>query len=304
MFDIFKNRLEITGKLSTVTALRISAGRSTEPIGADLPVIKDSLEQPLIPGSSFKGALRSRLESFLRGIDISLAGNPAIEAEWSITNERMNGKDGIKTEVEKELENYRVNERAACRDIIITDKILNETDLISRLFGSPWIASKFQVRDLTVDVNTWFGQYQERDGVAIDRDTETAAEGKLYNFQVVPSGTNFNLKIVVENAENWELGLLMIGLHQFESEQIVLGGGRSRGLGVVSLKIDQIQWFETEGDSRKLLTYLQNQVMKNMNNYQYREEEMEILKQDWTEALILHLRNFISSNSTISAKTE
>ncbi|MEH2210867.1 type III CRISPR-associated RAMP protein Csx7 [Nostoc sp.] len=286
MFDIFKNRLEITGKLSTVTALRISAGRSTEPIGADLPVIKDALEQPLIPGSSFKGALRSRLESFLRGIDISLAEDPA-----SFTSPTRNQI------IKKLKEDYQ-------DDAILTDKLLNQTDLISRLFGSPWIASKFQVRDLTVDVDTWFGQYQERDGVAIDRDTETAAEGKLYNFQVVPSGTNFHLKIVVENAENWELGLLMIGLHQFESEQIPLGGGRSRGLGVVSLKIDQIQWFETEGDSRKLLTYLQNQVLKNMNDYQYCEEEMEILKQDWTEALILHLRNFISSNSTISAKTE
>jgi CRISPR/Cas system CSM-associated protein Csm3 (group 7 of RAMP superfamily) len=34
MFDTFKNRLEITGTLWTVTALRISAGRSTEPIGS------------------------------------------------------------------------------------------------------------------------------------------------------------------------------------------------------------------------------------------------------------------------------
>ena len=286
MFDTFKNRLEITGKLSTVTALRISSGRSTEPIGADLPVIKDSLEQPLIPGASFKGALRSRLESFLRGIDISLAEDPA-----SFTSPTRNQI------IKKLKEDYQ-------DDAILTDKLLNQTDLISRIFGSPWIASKFQVRDLTIDVDTWFGQYQERDGVAIDRDTETAAEGKLYNFQVVPSGTNFHLKIVVENAENWELGLLMIGLHQFETEEIPLGGGRSRGLGVVSLRIDQIQWFETEGDSRKLLTYLQNQVMKNMNDYQYCEEEMEILKQDWAEALILHLRNFISNNPTIPAKTE
>jgi CRISPR-associated RAMP protein (TIGR02581 family) len=83
MFDTFKNRLEITGTLTTVTALRISKGRSTEPIGSDLPVIKDALGRPLIPGSSFKGALRSRLESFLRGIDRKLVANPAI---------RMNGQ--------------------------------------------------------------------------------------------------------------------------------------------------------------------------------------------------------------------
>ncbi|PLZ05069.1 CRISPR-associated RAMP protein Csx7 [Fischerella thermalis] len=286
MFDTFKNRLEITGKLSTVTALRISAGRSTEPIGADLPVIKDALEQPFIPGASFKGALRSRLESFLRGIDISLAEDPA-----NFTSQTRNQI------IKKIKEDYQ-------DDVVLTDELLKQTDLISRLFGSPWIASKFQVRDLTVVRDTWFGQYQERDGVAIDRDTETAAEKKLYDFQVVPSGTSFDLKIVVENAESWELGLLMIGLHQFESEQIPLGGGRSRGLGVVSLKIEQMQWFDTEGDAKKLLNYLQNQVTGNMSNYQYGEEEIEILKQEWTQALIWHLRSLIPGISLTQTTTE
>jgi CRISPR-associated RAMP protein (TIGR02581 family) len=257
-------------------------------------VIKDALEQPFIPGSSFKGALRSRLESFLRGIDINFAANPAIDGEWSITKTRMND---IKIEVENELKKYPENERAATRDIILTDKIIHETDLISRFFGSPWVASKFQVRDLTVVPDTWFGQYQERDGVAIERDTETAADGKLYTFQVVPSGTSFDLKIVVENAEKWELGLLMIGLHQFESEQIPLGGGRSRGLGVVSLKIAQMQWFDAESDSGKLLTYLQNQVMKNMNEYKYEGEQIDTLRCDWTESLIWHLRCLVSEDS-------
>jgi CRISPR/Cas system CSM-associated protein Csm3 (group 7 of RAMP superfamily) len=63
MFDTFKNRLELTRTLTTVTALHINAGRSTEPIGSDLPVIKDALGRPLIPGASFKGALRSPLHS-------------------------------------------------------------------------------------------------------------------------------------------------------------------------------------------------------------------------------------------------
>lgn len=286
MFDTFKNRLEITGKLSTVTALRISAGRSTEPIGADLPVMKDALEQPFIPGASFKGALRSRLESFLRGIDISLAEDPV-----NFTSQTRNQI------IKKIKEDYQ-------DDAVLTDELLKQTDLISRLFGSPWIASKFQVRDLTVVKDTWFGQYQERDGVAIDRDTETAAEKKLYDFQVVPSGTSFDLKIVVENAERWELGLLMIGLHQFEREQISLGGGRSRGLGVVSLKIEKMQWFDTEGDAKKLLTYLQNQVMGNMSNYQYGEEEIEILKQEWTQAFIWHLRCLIPGSSLTQTTTE
>ena len=293
MFDTFKNRLEITGKLTTVTALRISKGRSTEAIGSDLPVIKDALGRPLIPGSSFKGALRSRLESFLRGIDPNLAANPAIEAEWSITNERLNGSKGIKKEVEEELKQYPEKERSAKRDSLLTEKIINETDLASLLFGSPWIASKFQVRDLTVQPDAWFGQYQERDGVAIDRDTETAADGKLYDYQVVPAATPFDFKAVVENAQDWELGLLMIGLHQFETEQIPLGGGRSRGLGVVKLEIDKMRWVDVEDHPEFLLEYLKKLVMGDETAY----EDAADYKDEWVQKLIDRLNNNISQSS-------
>jgi len=285
MFDVFKNRLEITGTLSTVTALRISAGRSTEPIGTDLPVIKDALGRPLIPGASFKGALRSRLESFLRGVlgeDRKLVANPAIEEEWSINkHENKDFKETCKND-DKEL----------------TRVILEHTDLASRLFGSPWLASKFQVRDLTVLPDTWFGQYQERDGVAIDRDTETAADGKLYDFQVVPAGSAFEFQVVVENAEDWELGLLMIGLHQFETEQIPLGGGRSRGLGVVRLDIDQLRWFDVEDDPTRLIDYLKKLVNGDSTAYVNGEN----LKPDWTEALITHLRETVSDRTPVSVK--
>ncbi|WP_445177009.1 type III CRISPR-associated RAMP protein Csx7 [Microcoleus sp.] len=293
MFDTFINRLEITGTLTTVTALRISKGRSTEPIGSDLPVIKDAFGRPLIPGASFKGALRSRLESFLRGIDPNLAANPAIEAEWSITNERLNGSNGIKKEVEEELKQYPEKERSARRDSLLTEKIINETDLASLLFGSPWIASKFQVRDLTVQPDAWFGQYQERDGVAIDRDTETAADGKLYDYQVVPAATPFDFKAVVENAHDWELGLLMIGLHQFETEQIPLGGGRSRGLGVVKLEIDKMRWIDVEGHPEFLLEYLKKLVMGDETAY----EDAADYKDEWVQKLIDRLNNNISQSS-------
>ncbi|WP_193196852.1 CRISPR-associated RAMP protein Csx7 [Nostoc sp. MG11] len=289
MFDIFKNRLEITGKLTTITALRISAGRSSEPIGSDLPVIKDALGNPLIPGSSFKGALRSRLESFLRGIvgnNRKLVANPAIENEWSITSQEM-----------KLLKENYDNDEALTREII------KQTDLVSFLFGSPWIASKFQVRDLTVVSDTWFGQYQERDGVAIDRDTETAADNKLYDFQVVPASTQFDFKAVVENAEPWELGLLMIGLHQFETEQIPLGGGRSRGLGVVKLEIEKMYWLDVNNDPNKLLTYLQELVNSNPGDKlpSYQDVKQLSLKQDWTNSLINHLRDNIPTSSTTKA---
>ena len=278
MFDTFRNRLEIIGTLSTITALRIGAGSDPEPTGSDLPVVKDALDRPYIPGSSFKGAMRSRLESFLRGIlgsDRSMVANPANNEEWSITS----------TEIKDLQEKF-------ADDKTLTDAIIEQTDLISRLFGSPWLASKFQVRDLTVVAEDWFGQYQERDGVAIDRDTEIAADGKLYDFQVVPAGTSFEFKAVVENAEEWELGLLVIGLHQFETEQIPLGGGSSRGLGVVKLEIERMKWFDYPKDRPDiLLEYLQKIVTNNESAY----EDAADFKDQWVSELINHLQTQIST---------
>jgi CRISPR/Cas system CSM-associated protein Csm3 (group 7 of RAMP superfamily) len=101
---------------------------------------------------------------------------------------------------------------------------------------------------------------------------------------------------VVENAEDWELGLLMIGLHQFETEQIPLGGGRSRGLGVVRLDIDQLRWFDVEDDPVRLIDYLKKLVNGDITAYVNGEN----LKPDWTEALIAHLRETVSARNPVS----
>ncbi|MEH2085189.1 type III CRISPR-associated RAMP protein Csx7 [Nostoc sp.] len=298
MFEIFKNRLEIIGILETVTALRISAGRSSEPIGSDLPVIKDALGRPLIPGSSLKGALRSRLESFLRGIHLDFAANPAQETDWSITPDRMSefkedNKNLSPQEKEQELHQF----------------IINNTDLVSSLFGSPWLASKFQIRDLTVSEpeENWFGQYQERDGVAIDRDTETASDGKLYDFQVVPAGTPFIFQAVIENAEEWELGMLMIGLHQFQTEQIPLGGGRSRGLGVVKLIIEKMNWVDVrdendkkQTDPEKVKNYLKNLIDSNSNPASF-YIDAQPLKKAWADNFINHLSSELHKRTNTTA---
>ncbi len=280
MFDTFKNRLELAGTLTTVTALRIGAGRSTEPIGCDLPVLKDSLGQPLIPGSSFKGAMRSRLESFLRGIHDSLAADPS-----ELTSPRRQNE--IKTLKQRYGD-----------DATLTNEILQftRTDRISYLFGAPWLAGKLQIRDLTVKPDDWLGQYEERDGVAIDRDTETASDGKLYDFQVVPAGTPFAFQAVIENAEDWELGLLMIGLYQFEQQMIPLGGGRSRGLGVVELSIDHVWWVDCRNNPQALITYLQDLVNNNKEAYRLSPETFAADRQEWTQALITHLNQYVADS--------
>jgi CRISPR-associated RAMP protein (TIGR02581 family) len=225
----------------------------------------------------------------LRGIlgdERKYVADPSDEKQWSITPSEI-----------KTLKKDSIDDRD------LTEKIIQKTDLVSHLFGSPWLASKFQVRDLTVIECEWFGQYQERDGVAIDRDAETASDGKLYNYQVVPAGTRFDFKAIVENAKEWELGLLMIGLHQLKTEQIPLGGGKSRGLGVVRLDIDKMNWFDyPEDQPQLLLDYLKKLLMDDPSAY----EDANDLKDHWVQQLIEHLNTKISeltTNKTNHAQT-
>jgi CRISPR-associated RAMP protein (TIGR02581 family) len=275
MFDTFKNRLEISGTLSTITALRIGAGRSLDPTSSDLPVMKDALGRPLIPGSSFKGAMRSRLESFLRGIDLTLANDPneLVDSYW------MNRVKELK--------------KTAVDDASLTQALIAITDRVSLLFGSPWMAGKLQIQDLHVVTDLWFGQYQERDGVSIDRDTETAADGRKYDFQVVPAGTLFSFKAIVENASDAELGLLTIGLTQFENEIIPLGGGNSRGLGVVKLDINEMIWVNPTSPSQ-IIDYLQQSVAGRLQSYVKTRQEEQSLKSQWSLALINELRSIVT----------
>jgi CRISPR/Cas system CSM-associated protein Csm3 (group 7 of RAMP superfamily) len=132
--------------------------------------------------------------------------------------------------------------------------LVKESCSVCRLFGSPWLASKVKVADLYVhDGEKWLGRVEVRDGVAIDRDTETAFDGRKYDFEVVPREATFNLHIRIDNPSAEELGLLFIGLREFAGGSAWIGGSTSRGLGQV-----QIQWeaFEAVEGRRGLLDYL------------------------------------------------
>lgn len=284
MFDVFKNRLEVTGTVKTLTALRIGVGKSTDAIGTDLPVMKDSLGKPIIPGSSFKGAMRSRLESFLRAVDERFAKDPS-----SLIDENYTAA------IRQHKQTFENNDTA------LSSALIRLADPVSRVFGAPWLAGKLQVRDLPVVPSEWFGQYQERDGVVINRDTETA--GNKYDFQVVPAGTTL-FKAAMENAQSWELGLVMLGLQQFEQAQVPLGGGRSRGLGVVKLAVDSTQWWDMghtangDPDPAKVLAYMQVAASGAVPTA---ETSLEALKEQWGQALITYLQQTADQDIEVPA---
>lgn len=260
MFDKLESRLQLGGWLTAETAFRIGAGRSTEVVGADLPVVRDAAGKPYIPASSFRGVLRSRLEAVARAAAPHRKGscNPTEESEWCIRNGEQKESDwpyppeGVPAAEQvgiRDLQKGLSKLRAEARDEEFSRRVAQESCMTCLLFGSTWLSSAVLIRDLLVDGDCWFEQFQIRNGVAIDRDTETADEGKLYDFEVIPSGVRFRLHMIVENAKPWQWGMLLLGLRAFEIGGIALGGSKSRGLGGVKLDLDERKFFMLDGKS-------------------------------------------------------
>jgi CRISPR-associated RAMP protein (TIGR02581 family) len=228
-FSAFYSRLRVIGTLHLQTAMRIGAGGGGGATEQDLPVLKDLAGKPYVPGSSFKGAYRAHLEALLRGMDPRLAC-------LSTARPRKLGalQDCCLTQDDVDALKRKYDGNPAG----LSKAILAGSCWTCRLCGAPWLASKLMVRDMPVVDGTWFDRYLIRDGVAIDRDTETVGEGLKFDYEAVPAGTAFRFEMVVDNATDAELGLALLGLREFEDGFVTLGGGRSRGLGRVTLEVD------------------------------------------------------------------
>ncbi len=247
MWDVFENRLVITGDLIAETAFRVGAGgESLHPAGTDLPVVRDALGEPFIPGSSLRGVLRSHVERIVRALeekpgDGQGACDPLSEDHWCIPRQRM-------AELRGEFRDHpdRLSQRVwelSCR--------------VCRVFGSPWLASRVRITDLHLKPGAE-AHVLVRDGVAIHRDKETV-ENK-YDFEVVAPGAVFQLEIVADNLDESERGLLWLGLRELLDGRLRIGGFRGRGLGGVRLSNARLNFVSTE-DRQAFLRYLTEGTM-------------------------------------------
>ncbi|HET91572.1 MAG TPA: CRISPR-associated RAMP protein [Chloroflexi bacterium] len=222
-FHTLTRQVRLHGELVTCTALRIGAGRSYDALGDDLPVVKDTLDRPVIPGSSLKGALRAYAESLLRTLEpiVQSNGKPQLSC-YPLTKPCLFNDKVAALKQEKDAD----------------DKLWEKSCWGCRLFGAPWLASQMLVKDLPVREDTWFERFGHRDGVSINRDKGTAQSQKRYTFELVPEETSFDFNLVVDGASDAELGLLLLTLEGINNGQILLGGARSRGLGDVVLNVE------------------------------------------------------------------
>lgn len=222
----FRNRYIFEGELEMKTGLHLGGGKVTLSY-TNSPVVKTLDDLPFIPGSSFKGVLRSTIEKFVASLppDLGLhsCGLPLEETPL----------ERCPTARQQEIVTARRDDPAnSAKTLEEARKQLCHT---CQLFGSPFAAARITINDLALIDDEWSGMTQIRDGVAIDRDSETAKNGLKYDFEVVPPTTTFKLHLMIENASEQDLQLISIGLSEFVHGFGGIGGFRSRGLGACKL---------------------------------------------------------------------
>lgn len=231
-----RNRYLFRGKIVMQTALHIGGGKVT--LGnSDSPVVLTPDQKPFIPGSSFKGALRSTVEKIVPALPT--AANLSSCALMELNNEELRTrKDAGQTicPTARQGEIARDRRENPGEAATILENALDSLCSTCRLFGSPFAAARLSINDLYIPEEEWFDVIQVRDGVAIDRDSEKARDRLKFDFEVVPASAQFALTIVLENATKQDLQLLCVGLNEFVHGFGVIGGKRSRGLGVAQLE--------------------------------------------------------------------
>ncbi len=263
-----RNRYLFRGKIVMQTALHIGGGKITLS-DSNSPIVLTPDQKPFIPGSSFKGALRSTIEKLVPGLpaaanlsSCALIDRSADEIVLSPVEKgqppRWPGEvcptswqDGL-TRLKREHPEWEKQ---------ITASAFENLCSTCRLFGSPFAAARLNINDLYMPADDWAGVIQIRDGVAIDRDSEKAKDRLKYDFEVVPASAEFALEITLENATEQDLQMLCVGLSEFVHGFGVIGGKRSRGLGVSRLEELVVWELQLEGveeaeRNRRLLGFL------------------------------------------------
>jgi len=196
---------------------------------------RDGESTVFLAGSGLKGVLRSHAERILRSRD-RFACDPT-------KTKRRQGEElytcGTRKAEGPEPAGYRhpyphAGNCAACF-----------------MFGSLKLAGRFRVADAYPVVGEMWeaaNRTEVRTGVGINRRSQGAQEGVLYDSEVVVGG-GFRAQVSAENFSLWQLGLLLSALDDVESGLVRIGGCKARGMGGVRVQ----DWSVELGflDSRK-----------------------------------------------------
>ncbi len=229
MFDVLKNRYVIQGGIVLEGPLAISSGEASDK--TDAPVMRRKGDnQPFIPGSSFRGALRSTVERIAAGIGIPVCGLMA----------GNNCED-----IQKDFAKWMEEREKSPTEVEAATWVMQKLCPACKLFGSTLLATRLKVGDLTtcpvVELPVVL-----RHRVGIDRDSDTARASAKFDGEVVESGA-FKMELILENADEEAWGLLGLALLELRSGDFWVGGDLSVGAGRCRLDALSVHQFGEDG---------------------------------------------------------
>jgi CRISPR-associated RAMP protein (TIGR02581 family) len=220
-----RSKLQVRGQIVFETGWRIGTGREGQT--SDLGVMLDAAGQPMLPGSSIKGKLRSTCEALAPALNLTAcllnveaSGVPCPSDVGWYSRHRDSYRQALEEGVERRLEWI---ERYVCD--------------VCKLFGSPVQAARLRCSD-GILVNPAMAVVRVRDGVVLDRDSHTAADGLKYDYETVAAGTRFAVTFDLDNATLRDEALFGAALVEWAAGSS-LGGFTSRGLG--RFRLEQIE---------------------------------------------------------------
>ncbi len=233
-----RQRIRIVGTIVFETAWRIGSGREGETM-SDLGVVLDPHGQPVLPGSSLKGKLRSTCETLAHALGLSTC----------LLNVEASGVKCV-SDVDyykRVKDDYRRQSEGGIESRL--DWIDRHTCDVCKLFGSPVQASRLRISEGRL--HAWANVVQVRDGVVLDRDSHTAVDGLKYDYEVVPAGSEFCVTLDLDNPSDSDLALLGAGLFEWVAGSSV-GGFSSRGLGRFHLQDVRIAGVDFEDPDQRI----------------------------------------------------
>lgn len=104
-------------------------------------------------------------------------------------------------------------------------------------FGSLKLAGRFRIGDAypTPESEAAANRVEVRTGVGIERRSQAAAHGVLYDTEVVVGG-GFHTRINGENFSLWQAGLILAALQDLDGGLVRIGGAKARGMGAVRVQ--------------------------------------------------------------------
>ena len=227
--DVMLRTVIIEGILEAVSPLHFGTGRpSILNEFETAKIITEDEEIPYIPSTAIRGLLRIHSEKLARALGHRVCGGFGRE---SCASKILNNGRNL-TEIIDEL-------LIKNRGLEAIELLWKEICVICKVFGAPRYESRITTYNaLPISPNSVGLGHKVI--IAIDRGTGTEIPGSSKVIEYIQPGSRFKFRIDLINLPNYLMGLISSVLMDINIGIARIGGYRSKGFGVISIKNPRI----------------------------------------------------------------